>query len=98
LRIPETRQEIREEIHDVLGIVEGGYLEEQRRQIQEVRCDGRCRDGAEMNILTRKNVHKRRRRDSATRLTVIRMPKGGALRSSCPSLVCYPSFLAESSG
>lgn len=35
LRIPETRQEIREEIHDVLGIVEGGYLEEQRRQIQE---------------------------------------------------------------
>ncbi len=36
LRIPETRQEIREEIHDVLGIVEGGYLEEQRRQLQEV--------------------------------------------------------------
>ncbi len=34
LGITDTRQEIRNEIHDVLGIVESGYMEEQRRQLR----------------------------------------------------------------
>jgi len=60
LRIPETRQEIREEIHDVLGIVEGGYLEEQRRQNQEEKRAARKKEKKRYQQDREKDSQKRR--------------------------------------
>lgn len=45
--IPEARQEIRNEIQDVLGIVESGYMEEQRRQLREEKRNAKIREQAQ---------------------------------------------------
>jgi len=59
LGVPEARQEIREEIQDVLGIVESGYMEEQRRQLREEKRAAKQRENAQQLNDTRRAEKKK---------------------------------------
>lgn len=60
LGIPEARQEIRDEIQDVLGIVESGYMEEQRRQAASEKRTAKLREFAQQVAETRRDEKTKR--------------------------------------
>jgi hypothetical protein len=74
LGIPDTRQEIRDEIHDVLGIVESGYLEEQRRHKREEKRSQRERDRIQARTDRHKDARKKRMETTISVIGAITLP------------------------